>query len=211
MGLVLLALAACSGGSGGSSGLAGTTTRADLVSVTGTQANIVLNSEQNNNIQDARVGLVAYATGTDVVAGQVVAAAGIRAGADVGTVRTSGTASYNTVYAYDVVDNVTRTATTIGGTRYTQPAQTMTLNADFGARTLTGTSPDLSVSGTITGNAVSGTATVDYAFNPIIGTPAAGRVTTTLNGNVGSTGVIGAFQGADSNTVVAGGLVGVAN
>ena len=210
MAVCALAVSACGGGSGGSS-LAASTARSGLASVSGSTVNATLSSEQNRNVQDARVGLVAYVTGTDPVAGQVVGLAGVRSGATVGTVRTTGTASYNTQYAYDVVENVTRTSTTIGGTRYTQPTQTMTLNADFGARTLTGTSSDVTVNGTISGSAVAGTATVDYNFNPLIGAPASGRVVTTLNGNIGSTGIIGAFHGSDSNTVVAGGLVGVAN
>ncbi|MGB3242897.1 MAG: hypothetical protein WBB25_00065 [Sulfitobacter sp.] len=178
------------------------------------EVNASLADKEGSTISSPLVGLVAYATGVDQGRGQIVAVSGIADGATVGAPVSSGRVTYDTRYNYHVADNVSRSSTFIRGDRATRQfdGQT-TLTADFGTGRLTGNSSDLAVDGRINGQAVSGNAVVNYNLNGGLlgGTNLNGSVRTDLNGQIGSTGVIATFDGADANTAVAGGLVGTAN
>ncbi|MBU2991668.1 hypothetical protein Q4555_16070 [Octadecabacter sp. 1_MG-2023] len=209
-GVSLAVLAGCGGDS-----LASSKTTSRVASVSGGQVNVGLSSETNGSVSDATVGLVAYATGIDQTRGQIVAAAGIADNPTVGeTVTTDGVVTYSTSYNYQIVDDVTRSDTFISGERASRvfDGQT-TLTADFGTGQLTGSTTDLDVNGTINGQNVGGNVVVNYNIATSIFSTSSvtGSIDADLTGQIGSTGVIGAFSGSDSNTVVAGGLVGTAN
>ncbi|MCF2904253.1 hypothetical protein L0666_04580 [Octadecabacter sp. CECT 8868] len=198
-----------------SGGLADSKTASRTASVSNGQVNANLSSESNGSVSDPAVGLVAYATGVDQTRGQIVAVAGIEDNPTVGApVTTNGVVTYSTRYNYQIADNVTRSDTFISGERATRvfDGQT-TLTADFGTGQLTGNTSDLDVNGTINGQNVRGNVVVNYNVpTNIFGTNTlTGSVDADLTGKIGSTGVIGAFTGSDSNTVVAGGIVGTAN
>jgi hypothetical protein len=201
----LSAVAALSGCN--ASGLASSTTNSGFGSVSGSRVNVSLSNELNDTVSNASVGTVAFVTGLDLTNGQAEGFAGIQSGANTGSAVTSGSANYNTTYAYQVIDDVNRTTTFLTGSRVTENGS-MTLAADFNAGTLTGSNSELRVNGTISGTDVGGSVTVIYSgFVPGSGT-VSGSATGNLDGNIGSTGVIGAFHGTDSDTVFAGGFVG---
>jgi hypothetical protein len=157
---------------------------------------------------------VSYATGIDENRGQIVAVAGIADGAKVGAPVTDGKVTYSTRYNYQVVDDITRSDTAIQGQRGGRIFDSSTtLTADFGTGELSGNTSDLEVNGRINGDAVTGTAVVNYTLQQGLfgATRLSGTVTTDLDGKIGSDGVIATFEGSDANTVVAGGLVGTAN
>ncbi|MEP4197699.1 MAG: hypothetical protein ABJL99_18910 [Aliishimia sp.] len=198
-------LSACGGGGGS---LAGPLTVSGQTSVSSTgTVNIDLSDESNGNVSSAGVGLAAYATGVDLTRGRVSANAGIQNGATVGAAETSGTGSYSARYQYTMIDDASRTSVFISGTQITSAERSITLNADFDAGTLSGTTSDLDVNGTISGTTLGGSAVVDYDF---FAGPS-GTIDTTLAGEVGSTGVIAVFTGNDGDTVLAGGVVGTRN
>lgn len=146
---------------------------------------------------------------TITVRGQVVGGAGIASGANTGAAVTDATASYNASYEYLVVDNVRRGPVFIQGD-VGRESGNIQLSADFNNGTLTGTSGNLDVNGTINGTAVGGTARAKYRFFGQTGLNS-GSVTTDLDGQIGTTGVIGVIHGDDSDTVVVGGIVGTRN
>lgn len=194
---ILPVISACSSSGGGS--LAPTTVASGFASNSAVAAG--LQSAQSGSVSAGTVGVVAYGSGTNTTTGQAIARSAIVGRPNVGTARTSGTARYNTNYEYDIIGSVTRSPTRINGIRATHTGS-MTLNADFDRGTLTGSGTRLSVNGTISGANVGGTVSAD-PFDPRIST-----TTGTLQGQIGSTGVIGAFHGTGGNTTLAGGLVG---
>lgn len=204
------ALAACGGGGGGSS-FADSPTDARTANVRNGVVDVALDDETNGSVSDSRVGLVAYASGIDDRAGQIVAVAGIEGTPNVGAEVRSGTVRYNTRYNYALVDSVSRSSTFISGRTQTLARDgTTVLVADFGAGTLNSEGGAISVDGQINGQNVSGTAAVIYPVSSLNNAVRA-RIDTDLNGQIGADGVIATFTGSDSNTVVAGGLVGTAN
>jgi hypothetical protein len=207
-GITAFSLAGCGGG-----GLAESTTRSATASVSNGEVNTSIASSASGSISSPRVGLVAYATGVDQTKGQIVALAGIADGATVGAPVTSGTVTYDTRYNYHVADNVSRSSSFIRGDRATRRFDgRTTLTANFGTGRLTGSSSDLEVDGRINGQALTGTAVVDYDVGGSLGQPRlTGSVTTDLNGQIGSNGVIATLHGTDANTAIAGGLVGTSN
>lgn len=198
--LSLPVLGAC-----GPLGLASSATTSQIAPVSGGTVNISLSDEANNSVTRAGVGTVAYVTGIDGDRGQMVAAAGISGTPNVGTARTSGSGTYSTRYEYGVIGNVNRTSTLITGQQGSE-AGTMSLAADFDAGTLTGTASELTVNGTISGSSVGGSVTAHYSVGI-----SSGNVNGTLAGDIGTTGIIATFHGSDSDTVMAGGLVGTAD
>ncbi|MEM6384638.1 MAG: hypothetical protein AAF718_00230 [Pseudomonadota bacterium] len=200
-------LAACGGGGGS---LSSDATLSSFGTVVGGQIDATLTDEENNSVSDPDVGLVAYVTGLDVDEGTAVARSGIAAGRTVGAPVTTGTATYNGTYAVGIIDRVNRTSTSIFGLQG-QSAGNVALNADFDAATLTGTgasvvgvTTDIIVDGTISGQALTGNVTLNHDLG---GTAVPSTLNTSLTGSIGATGVIGAFQGNDFNTVAAGGFV----
>ncbi|MEM9970781.1 MAG: hypothetical protein AAF762_06740 [Pseudomonadota bacterium] len=130
--------------------------------------------------------------------------AGIASGATVTPPPAAGTATYTGTYEVAAVDFILRTITGASGTSYVDEGS-IALEADFGAGTLTGTgvstssNPDvsgntLSVSGTFSGDVLTGTATYDGVAGP-------------LSGLVGSDEVIGVFHGNSDRQVHAGGFI----
>lgn len=202
MASIMALLSACGGG--GSSLSSSSTFASNTGTVSGGQVNVNLSSELNDSVSDADVGLVAFVTGTNTTRGTANAVSGIQSGANVGSAVGGGTVTYNARYKYGVVDDVNRTSTFITGDRAHSSESSIALSADFGAGTLTGNTADLAVNGTISGQTLGGTVDVSHS---IIGN-APGTVTADLQGQIGSTGVIGAFAGKDNDTVVAGGFVG---
>ncbi|UZD91173.1 transferrin-binding protein-like solute binding protein [Cognatishimia activa] len=186
-------------------GVASSPTTSRISSVSGGTVNESLSSEQNGSVSAAGVGTVAYVTGVDRDRGQMVAAAGISGTPSVGTARTSGSGTYSTNYRYGVIDNVSRTSTTISGVQGSETGS-MSLAADFDAGTLTGSNSELTVNGTISGSTVGGSVTATYSYSTL-----RGSINGNLAGSIGRDGVIGTFHGSDSNTVMAGGLVGTAD
>lgn len=198
----------------GAGGRSSSITASGVESVSDGRVNVSLEKESNLSVSNARVGLVAFATGINDRKGQVVAVAGIADNPEVGSPVTEGRVTYNTRYNYIVLDNTNRTDNFINADQGTRRFNgRTTLTADYSAGTLTGSSSDLRVNGQISGQEVSGTARVDYNVRGgFLGTKTlSGRMNTTLDGRIGSTGVIATFHGTDSNTAVAGGLVGEAN
>ena len=194
-----LAVSVLSGCVGGVAHLQATSRTAP---VTGGVVDETLSNEQNGSISAVGVGTVAYVTGVDSDRGQMVASVGISGTPTVGAARTTGSGTYTTSYSYGVIDNITRTSTTISGVRGGESG-TLTLTADFDRGTLNGSNSELDVSAGISGNTLSGIATAYYSY-----TGASGNVTGTLDGQIGATGVIASFHGHDADTVMAGGLVG---
>ncbi len=179
-----------------------------FIQVTGNEINVAINNEINGTVESADVGLVAYASGIDYGRNVAVAYSGMRDGADVGAPVTSGTATYDATYGYTGVDNVDdEVYVGLTGTQFEASARGITLDADFDAGTLTGTTADLDVDGAISGSTLSGAVHVDYALTG----GSSGRLSTTLDGRIGETGVIGAFHGHDEDTAIAGGFVGTRN
>ncbi len=105
-------LAGC--GSSGSS-LATSPAASRVAPASGGQVQVNLTSERNGSVTRNPVGTVAFVSGIDQRSGQIVAATGISGTPDVGSVRTSGTATYETQYGYEVVDRITRSSTFISG------------------------------------------------------------------------------------------------
>lgn len=207
----LTLLSACGGG-GGSSTIAASPTASSVVGVQSGVAIATLSDKADRSISNARVGLVAYATGIDTGRGQIVAVTGIAANPNVGAPVPGGVVTYNTQYNYQVSDNVSRTENFISGQRATRRTNgAVTLTADFGAGTLEGQTSDLTVGGQINGQSVSGNVQVRYDLDPIVGPDLRGTVNTSLNGQIDDNGVIATFHGSDNNTALAGGLVGTAN
>lgn len=190
-------------------GLADSKTRSGFAWVPGTTVDASLGKELNGSVSRTSVGTVAYVSGLDNKRGQAVALAGIAPGANVGSAVTSGSATYSTTYGYTVIDNVYRTDPTfskdgeIGGSQREETGL-VTLTADFDKGTLTGSTSGIDVNGTISGSDVGGSVTTTSG-------PSRTVQGASLDGNIGSTGVIGAFHGSDGNTTVAGGLVGTRN
>ena len=189
-------LSACSGGSTSyiSTGFA---------SLSGTSIPVSLRNEVNGGVTSTSVGRAAYVAGTNDSG--MVAQAGFRT-TSVGTAVTSGTATYVTTYDYIVADDLEVNDSLLTGV-YGYETGTVSLAADFDAGTLTGSTSQISVDGDISGTDLSGSVTTTYDFFAV-GDNYSGSVTTSLDGEIGSTGVIGAFHGSDGNTAVAGALVG---
>lgn len=145
--------------------------------------------------------LVEFAAGLNTQTGEAVATAGV-INSDVGAPVIGGFAQYHAEYNYVVLDDVRIENDRIAANAV-QPLgnQSIVLDADFDAGTLTGRTFDLDVAGTISGSAVGGSVTV----TPQIGVTANGR----LQGQIGEDGVAAAFVGASDTSVLAGGLVGV--
>ncbi|WP_299025642.1 hypothetical protein [uncultured Sulfitobacter sp.] len=205
-----LALSAC----GSNLNLADNITASGTATVSSGAIDTSLDNVSNGSVTSSEVGLVAYATGTNPRRGQIVALAGIEDGAAVGEPVTGGTVTYDTRYNYQVAAEVERSSLFINGLRGSRASEgRATLTADFDNGTLTGNTSDLDVDGQINGQAVTGTATVDYSLRRTVfgNNTVSGTVQTSLDGQIGSEGVIATFHGRDSTTTVAGGLVGVAN
>ncbi len=196
-------LSACGGGSNAP-------TLSGFANVTGGTVDVELNQTIRRTTQDAAVGLTAYAVG--ITDDQIAGFSGIQGGANVGAVQTTGTATYDSRFGVAVVDNVNRSETFISGTPAVANERPITLTADFDAGTLTGTGvatglATLDVNATIDGQTLGGSATVTHTVQAL----PAGVVNAAVQGQIGTTGVIGAFNGSDDNTVVAGGFVGTRN
>lgn len=201
----IFAVSACTSSGGGS----GAPAVSGIIAPVGSVIPVSLSQELNLTVSDSRVGTVAYVTGIDNVNGQIEGYAGVRSGANVGnTVTGGGTAVYAGQYGYQVVDNVQRTSATIGGDRVTETGSIL-LTANFNQGTLTGNGAELDVNGTISGAQVGGTVTANYSQSTLLGGTVSGTVSGQLTGNIGDNGMIGAFHGTDSNTVLAGGVVAV--
>lgn len=172
-----------------------------------------VNQSTSNSVSEPGVGLVAYAAGLESLAPRAAAYAGIESGSTVGATQTSGTGTYTGFYGVAIADDVDRGSTFITA-QTGQSAGNVTLNANFGDGTLTGTgssiaggfTTDITVDGAISGSDVSGTVLVNH--QPATPTPglSAGSVTATLDGLIGADGALGAFHGTDSNTALAGGF-----
>lgn len=209
-----LFLAGCGGGGGG--GLP--STAGNPVSSFGTVGaggtiNATLDLEQNEGISRPAVGRVAFVTGINPNTGQVTAISAIEAGSNVGATVNNGAATYNSNYAYTVIDNTRVENGLVQGDRISENGS-ITLNADFDAGTVTGVGPELTVNGTVTGNNLGGTVTANYSDTVLRTGPGGGLVTITdtvngdLQGSIGAAGLVGAIQGNDANTVISGGIVG---
>ncbi len=87
----------------------------------------------------------------------------------------------------------------------------LTLTANFDRGTLTGTDGVVDFDGTISGQDISGTVDVDY-YSSRYTFYRDETLTAEMQGEIGSTGVIGEFKGTDGEQVsVAGGFTGTAN
>ncbi|MEO1178305.1 MAG: hypothetical protein AAFV87_14405 [Pseudomonadota bacterium] len=202
-------LSACGGGDG--DGLKAELTRSAIVPTGSGSVSPGLGSTEELRSISSTSGLVQFATGLDGDRGQAVAAAGV-VSSNVGPAVTTGTATYSTQYQYTVLDEVERSSTSIDGRRATIPQRNIQLRADFDAGTLDGSTSDLTIDAQIAGQNISGRAEVDYFFVGVGGEPpVSGSIAGDIAGRIGSTGVVGAIAGHDSNTVVAGGFVGTRN
>ena len=182
------------------------TTDSDFASLNGGVIAANLDFEQNGSVSNPAVGLVAFASGSQGE-GNVVALAGIRPGATVGTAVTSGRFTYNTRYGYSVGDDIKVDGDTIVGGRSTGVSpDLLVLTANFDAGRVRGSNAEIDVDARVNGTNLDGDVTVDLTVRG--GT---GSIDAVLDGSIGSTGVIGAFHGHDDNTVIAGGLVGTRN
>ena len=150
---------------------------------------------------------------------QLTAAAfsGVTPGADVGAVQTSGTATYSGDYELEIVDAVFVLENEISA-RLAPAEGTLSLNADFGAGTLTGggsgggfgaVATTLDVNGTISGRDISGT--VDITHTELLLGVGTDELSGPLTGLIGEDAAIGAFHASDSNTAAAGGFVATAD
>ena len=200
-GTLLLALSACGGGSD-SNGRSENRTGSGFAGVSGGTIDRTLSNRRDGSVSIASVGTAVYAVGVDQDDAQIEALAGISGTPNVGAEVRVGRASYDAQYEYFVADNVSRSDTFINGD-VVQERGNITLNADFGAGTLTGSTSELTVDGTIDGTELDGSVTADYS-----GAAASGTIDGDLGGDIGSTGVIGIFAGDDSNTALSGGFVG---
>ena len=127
--------------------------------------------------------------------------AGIINGTGVTAPPTSGTASMSGSYALAGIANIYEygsgyNQTTVAGTPFTDGGS-ITLTADYGAGTLTGSagfSYPITVNGTISGTTLRGTVTYDGVTGP-------------LEGLVGAIEAVGAFHGNSDTQLHAGGFI----
>jgi hypothetical protein len=161
-------------------------------------------------LEDPNVGRVAYSTAIDTDDATVMAYAGIQTGYNIGsTVTTTGTAIYNVRYGYRVMttrDSRTQ-ANTLDALRIAETG-TLSLTANFGAGTLTGSNSEIAINGRINGSDLSGRVNANYSDFFLTHGNVTGSIGANLDGHIGTTGVLGAFHGNNSNTAVAGGFVG---
>ena len=210
--IACLVLANCSSGGGGgggsSSGLAGNPAAAKVVGVRNGQISVSLNDTDYGAVSNS-VGIVAYGGGVDSDRGQIVTASGYNKWGGVGRTVTSGTVTYDTDYGMQVASNISRSSTTIRSDTVYQDSGNLTLTANYGRGTLTGSDHIVDFDGTISGQDVSGTVDVAYSTN---GNTRNATMTTDLDGEIGSNGVIGTFNGVQGESAsVSGGFVGTAN
>lgn len=199
-----LAIAAMTLAGCGGSNLASSTTRSSFESLSGNEVNISLSQERNGTLTAGSVGRASYVVGVDTQKGQMVAASGYTAD-QIGAARTNGSGNYTTTYRYALIDDVNRSTTLING--YTREVTGgVTVNADFDAGTLKANGTYFDIDATISGDRFSGTADVSHLAGRL-GT-SRDQLRTTLQGRIGASGLIGAFHGSDSDTVMAGGIVG---
>ena len=178
-----------------------------FANVVGSEIDKDIDGKVNRTISDPDVGTVAIATGYRLTEGLIYpevksyAYAGIAPGFDVGATVDTGTATYSARYTYVTVDYETSFFGLSGNPR--SDGGIIDLSADFAAGTLTGSTGELAVDGSINCDDLSGTVTVQYSSydNPVTGK---------LDGFIGDTGTIGAFHGSDDETALAGGFVGTA-
>lgn len=145
----------------------------------------------SDRLYDADVGGVVMAAGLDD-RGHAFAKSGVLRETNTGP-QLSGNARYVARYSYRGISGVTKTNTKIYGFTFGRWGN-ITLDVDLDQKTLTGTSGDLVVNGTLNGATVAGNVTVR-------GVPGE------LSGQAGQAGVVAAFAGENKNTVYAGGLV----
>jgi len=196
---VVFALTACSGSG---SDRASSPTRSGISSNASASLGSSLSSRNQDSVSNAAVGTVVYVNGVDRDDGQIVGLAGIVGTPTVGAAVTADSATYDARYEYFAVDNVSRSSDFISGQSIPESGS-ITLEADFVDGTLTGIGGELTVNGTIDGTDLGGTVTANYELLSRSGT-----VDGRLDGSIGTTGVIGAFAGDNSDTVLSGGFVG---
>lgn len=180
------------------SGCAGT--ESGFAHVDDGEVTVRLYDEAKGSVEDVS-GIVAFKTGRNFAADTYYAYAGIQDDWDVGDEVSSGTAEYDVNYAYFVIDDIALVDGFAAGNGVEERG-TLTLIADFDDGVLTGRNSDLSVHGDIAGDDLSGSVLATYSDPDV-----SGSIAGTLDGYIGSLGVIGAFHGHDDNTVMSGGFV----
>jgi hypothetical protein len=175
------------------------------MSLTQSTSELIFASGGNPNLVSVRAGLVS---------GQATAGAEATISTpSVGAPINSGKAIYDAQYAIVGVRDVTVTRvvgqpTEIKGTPFaTIGTQSVTLNANFDSGTLTGSTPLMDVNGTISGQTLGGSVSVNIPVGATNSGPFR-PLSATLEGEIGSTAVVGGFAGHDDTAVVAGGFVG---
>jgi hypothetical protein len=159
----------------------------------GEVASTLVNTNVGNEI-DADGNGYAFVTGLFPDDPGAAGFAGITDTTDLGTQPTTDSATMTGTYRLTQLDGLALNANdrpTATSTR--SESDQITLTADFEAATLTGTQGDLSIDGTMDAGVLSGTVTFDGLEG-------------TLRGAIGATDAVGAFDGADDDTVYAGGF-----
>lgn len=169
--------------------------------VSGGQVDVALRQEENGSVTRSGVGEVVYVSG---IGTEVSAFAGVASDSGIGPEVTTGTARYRGPYECVLLTEVSRTNPVSAGRRETISG-TIPLTADFDAGTLTGNAQFLRVSGTITGQGLSGS--VVAKTTGMNNGPRLDNIQGALTGSVGADGVVGAFHGAGIGKLVAGGFV----
>ncbi len=164
-----------------------------LVTDAGEVDAILVNTNVGNEI-DADGNGYAFVVGLDPDDPRAAGFAGITETTDLGTLPTVDSATMTGTYRLTQLDGLTLNANDRPSAASTRSeSNQITLTADFEAATLTGTQGDLSIDGTMEAGALSGTVTFDGLEGD-------------LRGAVGPTQAVGAFDGADDDTVYAGGF-----
>ncbi|QMU57255.1 MAG: hypothetical protein GKR98_02945 [Boseongicola sp.] len=169
-------------------------THSGIQTATASGIPVTLSNERNATVTGA-VGTVHFVTGTDTSLG-AVAYAGLDPFVDVGANLTTN-ASFFGDWEVLAIEGITVTSTgyTSGYISGLQTSETgvITLDADFAAGTLTGTSGNLDVAGTFTGSDIDGS----VSYKGLSGD---------LDGMIGANGAAGAFHGNSSTMVYSGGF-----
>lgn len=189
----VLVLAACSGtiSSRGGRGVpigTGVTTDSRIVvlNTDGTLPDVGI--DESNSVSVSRVSNVggfAYQMGRVEGQNEFLGVAGVAPNTEVGTAPTAASATYRGDYSLAYADRTEFGAPVSGS---------ITLNADFNNRRLTGQSDGLTIDGRLAGQSISGTATYR-------------GVDADLIGQIGNTRAVGAFAGRTSDAVLTGGFI----
>ncbi|WP_208352346.1 hypothetical protein [Pseudaestuariivita rosea] len=127
---------------------------------------------------------VGRVSGTD----DIVAVAGVLPTTTVGSAPTEASATYDGEYQMTIASETGSRSDPI---RIRNEEGRITLNADFTRQTLTSTSGDLQVDGTIDGQTVGGTVTHSGVTANMAGSIGADRVVTAFSGDNGRTAIVG--------------------